>query len=40
MMIGFNEFVISKKIPFTTEFKDVVDVMNTMVKKVEKVFQG
>lgn len=33
-----NEFVIQTKIPFTTEFKDVVFGMNTMVKKVEDIF--
>lgn len=33
-----NEFVIQEKIPFTTEFKDVVNGMNAMVKKVEDIF--
>nr|WP_275847797.1 diguanylate cyclase [Sulfurimonas sp. SAG-AH-194-I05] len=33
-----NEFVIQEKIPFTTEFKDVVYGMNAMVKKVEDIF--
>jgi len=33
-----NEFIIQNKIPFTTEFKDVVKAMNTMVKKVEYIF--
>ena len=33
-----NEFVIQTKIPFTTEFKDVVFGMNAMVKKVEDIF--
>ena len=33
-----NEFLIQKKIPFTTEFKDVVKGMNAMVKKVEEIF--
>lgn len=36
--ITHNQFVIQEKIPFTTEFKDVVNGMNTMVKKVEKMF--
>ena len=34
-----NEFVIQNKIPFTTEFKDVVNGMNAMVKKVEEIFK-
>jgi len=33
-----NEFIIQEKIPFTTEFKDVVKGMNAMVKKVEDIF--
>jgi diguanylate cyclase (GGDEF)-like protein len=33
-----NEFVIQEKIPFTTEFQDVVKGMNAMVKKVEDIF--
>lgn len=33
-----NEFLIQKKIPFTTEFRNVVHGMNTMVKKVEEIF--
>ncbi|PHQ92500.1 MAG: hypothetical protein COB42_00960 [Sulfurimonas sp.] len=33
-----NEFLIQDKIPFTTEFKDVVKGMNAMVKKVEEIF--
>ena len=33
-----NEFLIQEKIPFTTEFKDVVKGMNAMVKKVEDIF--
>ena len=33
-----NEFVIQKKIPFTTEFRDVVNGMNAMIKKVEEIF--
>jgi len=34
-----NEFVIQEKIPFTTEFKDVVYGMNAMVKKVQEIFE-
>ena len=34
-----NEFIIQKKVPFTTEFKDVVNGMNAMVKKVEEIFE-
>ncbi|SFV65365.1 GGDEF and EAL domain proteins [hydrothermal vent metagenome] len=33
-----NEFVIQKKEPYTTEFKEVVNGMNSMVKKVEDIF--
>ena len=33
-----DEFIIQDKIPFTTEFKDVVKGMNAMVKKVEDIF--
>lgn len=33
-----NKFLIQEKIPFTTEFKDVVKGMNAMVKKVEDIF--
>lgn len=33
-----NEFLIQEKIPFTTEFKDVVKGMNAMVTKVEEIF--
>ena len=33
-----NEFVIQKKEPYTTEFKGVVNGMNSMVKKVEDIF--
>ncbi|MDQ7043123.1 MAG: LapD/MoxY N-terminal periplasmic domain-containing protein [Sulfurimonas sp.] len=33
-----NEFVIQKKEPYTTEFKEVVKGMNSMVKKVEDIF--
>ena len=34
-----NKFIIQKKIPFTTEFKDVVKGMNAMVNKVEEIFK-
>ena len=33
-----NEFVINEDKPYTTEFKDVVRAMNSMVKKVEYIF--
>ncbi|MDQ7069084.1 MAG: diguanylate cyclase [Sulfurimonas sp.] len=33
-----NEFVIQEKEPYTTEFKEVVKGMNSMVKKVEDIF--
>jgi diguanylate cyclase (GGDEF)-like protein len=33
-----NEFIIEKSIPFTTEFKEVSGVINSMVKKVEEMF--
>jgi len=33
-----NEFVIEKKEPYTTEFKEVAHAMNAMVKKVEEIF--
>ena len=34
-----NEFLIQDKIPFTTEFKDVVKGMNAMVTKVQEIFE-
>jgi len=34
-----NEFLIQEKVPFTTEFKDVVQGMNAMVRKVEEIFK-
>ncbi len=34
-----NEFIIQEKMPFTTEFKDVVNGMNAMVSKVEEIFK-
>ena len=33
-----NEFVIEKSEPYTTEFKEVSNAMNAMVKKVEEIF--
>jgi len=33
-----NEFVIEDKVPYTTEFKEVAQAMNAMVKKVEEIF--
>lgn len=33
-----NEFVIQKKEPYTTEFKEVVRAMNAMIVKVEDIF--
>jgi len=33
-----NNFIIQKKLPFTTEFKNVVIGMNKMVKKVKYIF--
>ncbi len=34
-----NEFIIQDKMPYTTEFKDVVKGMNAMVLKVEEIFK-
>ncbi len=34
-----NEFIVQEKLPYTTEFRDVVVGMNAMVKKVEEIFQ-
>jgi len=33
-----NEFVIETEEPYTTEFKEVANAMNAMVKKVEEIF--
>jgi len=33
-----NEFIIEKKIPFTTEFRSVTIAMNAMVEKVKDIF--
>jgi diguanylate cyclase (GGDEF)-like protein len=34
-----NHFIIQHKIPFTTELRDVVKGMNTMVQKVKEIFE-
>jgi len=34
-----NEFIIQKELPYTTEFKHVVNGMNAMVAKVEEIFK-
>jgi diguanylate cyclase (GGDEF)-like protein len=34
-----NEFIIEKKIPFTTEFRSVTVAMNAMVEKVKDIFE-
>ena len=34
-----NDFIIQEKLPFTTEFKNVVIGMNKMVKKVKEIFE-
>jgi EAL domain-containing protein (putative c-di-GMP-specific phosphodiesterase class I)/GGDEF domain-containing protein len=34
-----NEFIIEKKIPFTTEFRSLTQAMNTMVVKVKDIFE-
>ncbi|MDD2780627.1 LapD/MoxY N-terminal periplasmic domain-containing protein [Sulfuricurvum sp.] len=34
-----NEFIIEKKIPFTTEFRSVTTAMNAMVAKVKDIFE-
>ncbi len=34
-----NEFIIEKKIPFTTEFRSVTVAMNAMVTKVKDIFE-
>jgi diguanylate cyclase (GGDEF)-like protein len=34
-----NEFIIEKKIPFTTEFRSVTTAMNAMVEKVKDIFE-
>jgi len=39
MAITNNDFIIQDKIPFTTEFKNVVNGMNKMVEKVKTIFE-
>ncbi len=34
-----NEFIFQKELPFTTEFRDVVQGMNTMTSKVKDIFE-
>lgn len=34
-----NEFIIEKKVPFTTEFRSVTTAMNAMVEKVKDIFE-
>lgn len=34
-----NEFITQKQIPYTTEFKDVVNAMNAMVNRVHDIFE-
>ena len=34
-----NEFIIQEQMPYTTEFRDVVNGMNAMVAKVEEIFK-
>ena len=36
--ISNNKFIIQEKLPYTQDFKEVVTTMNTMVKKVEDIF--
>ncbi len=36
--ISNNKFIIQEKLPYTKDFKEVVQVMNIMVKKVEDIF--
>ena len=36
--ISNNKFIIQEKLPYTQDFKEVVQVMNIMVKKVEDIF--
>ena len=35
-----NEFIIENRVPFTSEFKSVTLSMNSMIKKIEKVFEN
>ncbi len=34
-----NDFIIQEEIPYTTELKNVVNAMNSMVKKVKEIFE-
>lgn len=34
-----NEFIIQEALPYTTEFRDVVKGMNTMITKVKEIFE-
>jgi predicted signal transduction protein with EAL and GGDEF domain len=34
-----NEFIIQQQLPYTTEFRDVVKGMNTMIAKVKDIFE-
>ncbi|MEA2111359.1 MAG: LapD/MoxY N-terminal periplasmic domain-containing protein [Campylobacterota bacterium] len=36
--ISNNKFIIQKELPYTLEFRDVVNAMNIMVKKVQDIF--
>ena len=36
--ISNNKFIIQEKLPYTKDFKEVATAMNTMVKKVEDIF--
>jgi len=38
LAINENDFIVQDKIPFTTEFKNVVIAMNSMIVKVKEIF--
>jgi len=38
LAIKQNDFIVQEKIPFTTEFKNVVIAMNSMIVKVKEIF--
>jgi len=38
LAINKNDFIVQDKIPFTTEFKNVVVAMNSMIVKVKEIF--
>jgi len=38
LAIKNNDFIVQEKIPFTTEFKNVVIAMNSMIVKVKEIF--